>query len=48
MEGLQKFFSLAPVMLFLWLAETAVWLIAYLIKCIPIYCFTLKSNLKLS
>ncbi len=29
MEGLQKFFSLAPVILFLWLAETAVWLIAF-------------------
>jgi photosystem I subunit 9 len=29
MEGLQKFFSLAPVILFLWLAETAVWLILF-------------------
>lgn len=29
MEGLQKFFSLAPVILFLWLSETAAWLILF-------------------
>lgn len=29
MENLGKFFSLAPVIMFLWLAETAVWVIVF-------------------
>lgn len=29
MDGLLKFLSLAPVIMFLWLAETAVWLIEF-------------------
>ena len=29
MADLQKFLSLAPVIMFLWLAETAVWLILF-------------------